>query len=913
MLRGMNVRQAPWVVVSETDSAPFKPGELPDPWGLLLRHAQDALVVIDAQGHCLGASQATATLLQIPPEQLIGLRMAELLTEPEVWQCFFSQVLSQTSAQCQLILALDPPRPIQITATPHLRPQQHLLLLQELPTSPRDSSYPHPLPSIPSNPDLYPFDQSEAEQVPLPSDPIIAPLPHWRQVQQALKHSESRFRAIFEQAAVGINQADPTGRFIRANQRFCDLVGYGEAELLQMTCYQVTHPEDRDRNQSAIQEMLSGKMDSFAQEKRYLCKSGECLWARVTFSCIKDDQGAISSLAIVEDMTERKWIEQEFYSQIEREILLNTLIKDIRESLDLNDILNRTARNIQSVFQGSRGIVALWSEPDSVLIHTVAAAATGLSTTQGFLIPIAGNPHAQAVIAQEEAVAVMDVYHDPRMAATLDQTEALEIRALLSVAIRLEGEVKGILSVHQCHQPRHWTLDEQRLLHQIADHLALAIQQSELYHQVQVFNQDLEQQVVARTTQLQQALEFEATLRRLTDQVRDGLDEQQILQTVVWDLGQSLQGSRCFISFYSPQRQNAILQCEYTEDAEASAPHPALIQISDYADLYTPLQQGQMLQFCTRWLPFHRGKEHREAVLACPIRDDQEILGDIWITRPVTAYFNDLETRLVQQVANQCGIAIRQSRLYQAAQHQVQELERLNHLKDDFISTVSHELRTPLTNLRLALRLLNQSDSPAKRQQYYDMAVTECERQIALITDLLNLQRLTANRYELQWETIQLLPWLEESIHPYLLMAQSQTKTLVFHPPTELMDIQITTDRTSLTRVLQELLTNACKYTIPGDQIQITAGLQAGFAQGLNRIWIEVANPGELEQQELTLIFEKFYRVPQPDRWKHPGTGLGLALVKRLIEQMRGEIRVRSQAGWIRFILWLPQDATIRS
>ena len=874
-------------------------------------------MVIDDQGYCLGASGTTAALLQIPPQQLIHLRLAELFTDHDSWQRFFSQMLSQVSAQCQLSLAVDPLRSIQITATAYLRPQHHLLLLQELPPGLSDFSCANPVTTLAPNPDLYPLAQIGAGRVPLASAPVITSLPHWRQVQQALEHSESRFRTIFEQAAVGINQTDPTGRFIRANQRFCDLVGYGEAELLQMTYLQITHPEDRARSQSAIQEMLAGGMGSFAQEKRYLCKSGEFFWAQVTFSCVKDDQGGLSSLAIVEDVTERKRIEQEFYNQIEREILLNTIIKDIRESLDLNDILHRTAHNIQSVFQGSRGIVALWSERNSVLVHTVAAAATDLSTTQGIQIPIEGNPHAQAVIAQEEAVAIADVYYDPLMAATLDQAEALEIRALLAVSIRLEGEVKGVLYVHQCDQPRQWTLDEQRLLRQIADHLALAIQQSELYHQVQVFNQDLEQQVVARTTQLQQALEFEATLRRITEQVRDGLDEQQILQTMVRDLGQSLQGIRCFISFYSPNRQSAILQCEYVRDVNESAPHPALVQISDYADLYGLLQRGQMLQFCAGSFPFHGENqpqaECREAVLVCPIRDDQEILGNIWITRPVTAHFNHLETRLVQQVANQCGIAIRQSRLYQAAQHQVQELERLNHLKDDFISTISHELRTPLTNLRLALRLLNQSDSPNKRQQYYDMAVTECERQIALITDLLNLQRLTANRYELQLEPIQLLPWLEESIHPYLLIAQSQTKTLEFHPSAGLGNIQVTTDRISLTRVLQELLTNACKYTTPGGRIQITAGLHEGFSQGPSRIWIEVANTGELEQQELTRVFEKFYRVPQRDRWKHPGTGLGLALVKRLVEQMRGEIQVRSQGGWIRFVLWFPQDATLRS
>lgn len=899
-------------MVSTSGSSPFNPGEPPDPWGSLLHGAQDALLVIDDLGICHGLNPAAAALLHLsslPPSHLC---LAQRFPDLETWHRFQSRLLAQDPTPGEMFLAADPPRRIRILATANIRPHRHLLLLQPLPLSERSmESRAQPSTDLGPSPELLPLDQLLDSPTPaLTASGILAPLPHWRQVQLALQQSESRFRAIFEQAAVGINQADLSGRFIRANQRFCDLVGYTEAELLQMTYQQLTHPEDRERNQAAIGEMLSGKMASFAQEKRYISRSGEPIWTRVTFSCVRDDQGVISDLAIVEDISERKQIEQELLSQIEREILLNTIVKDIRESLDLNDILNRTVKNIQTVFQGSRGIVALYRDSDAALVHTMAAAAPGLDTTQGLQIPVEGNPHAEAVIAQEEPVAVEDVHQDPLTVSYRSRAEELKIRAMLAVSIRLEDQVKGVLCVHQC-QTRHWTADEQRLLRQIADHLALAIQQSELYQQVQAFNADLERQVVARTDQLRQALEFEATLRRITDQVRDGLDEQQILQTVVRDLGQALQGIRCSISFYTSDHQQAVLQCEYLQDKVKAIPDPMVISMPGLADLYGPLLSGRMLQLCSRSLPERLAEApapaQPEAVLACPIRDDQEILGDIWISRPARDHFNDLETRLVQQVANQCGIAIRQSRLYQASRQQVQELERLNLLKDDFISTISHELRTPLTNLRLALRLLNQSESPEKQQQYYGMAVTECERQIALITDLLNLQRLTANRYELQWEPLHLLPWLEELIHPYSAVAANQDKTLTFLPSPDLEQAApFTTDRSSLARVLQELLTNACKYTSPGDQIQISAHLRSGTSGGPRGLQIEVANTGALDPQELARVFEKFYRVPQPDRWKHAGTGLGLALVKRLVEQLQGQINATSQQGWIRFTLWLP-------
>ena len=93
-------------------------------------------------------------------------------------------------------------------------------------------------------------------------------------------------------------------------------------------------------------------------------------------------------------------------------------------------------------------------------------------------------------------------------------------------------------------------------------------------------------------------------------------------------------------------------------------------------------------------------------MFAAPIRDDRDVLGDLWLINDADSYLTEIDIRLVEQVTNQCAIAIRQARLYQESQSQVRELERVNTLKDDFLSTVSHELRTPVTSMRVALQLL---------------------------------------------------------------------------------------------------------------------------------------------------------------------------------------------------------------
>jgi signal transduction histidine kinase len=249
-------------------------------------------------------------------------------------------------------------------------------------------------------------------------------------------------------------------------------------------------------------------------------------------------------------------------------------------------------------------------------------------------------------------------------------------------------------------------------------------------------------------------------------------------------------------------------------------------------------------------------------------------------------------------VANQCAIGLRQARLFRAAQEQVQALERLNRLKDDFISTVSHELRTPLTSMKMALKMLQMAPTGEKRAQYLAIAERECQREIELINDLLDLQRLQAGTYAL---SVQTLTW-RELLGDLLAIAEEQARakgqTFQANVP---LESSITTDPLLLGRILRELLHNAVKYTPGQGSIRLEVRVEA------NRTRIQVRNSQEIPAEELTRIFDRFYRIPSHDPWKEGGTGLGLALVKQMVDQLRGSIEVNSSAGWTTFTLHLPE------
>lgn len=114
------------------------------------------------------------------------------------------------------------------------------------------------------------------------------------------------------------------------------------------------------------------------------------------------------------------------------------------------------------------------------------------------------------------------------------------------------------------------------------------------------------------------------------------------------------------------------------------------------------------------------------------------------------------------------------------------------------------------------------------------------------------------------------------------------------------------TDLSYLDRILTELLNNACKYTPSDETILISVKATSG------RLHLSVSNSGvEIPASELPQVFEKFHRVPSQDRWKHGGTGLGLALVQRQVKQLQGSVSVTSERGWTTFTLLLPWSISV--
>src|SRR5215467_7117791 len=136
---------------------------------------------------------------------------------------------------------------------------------------------------------------------------------------EALRDSEARFKAIFENAAVGIARVAPDGRWLEVNQRFCDIVGYTREETMTKTFDDITHPDDLEADWNQAQRLLVGEIENYSMEKRYYRKDGSIVWIYLTCSLARKADGSPDYfISVVEDISARKRVEESLSKREER-------------------------------------------------------------------------------------------------------------------------------------------------------------------------------------------------------------------------------------------------------------------------------------------------------------------------------------------------------------------------------------------------------------------------------------------------------------------------------------------------------------------------------------------------------------------------------------------------------------------
>ncbi len=204
----------------------------------------------------------------------------------------------------------------------------------------------------------------------------------WKQTEDVLRKSEARFRATFENAAVGIAHVGPDGTWLEANERLCTIIGYSHDDIRSKTFQHITHPDDLKTDLDHVERLKSGASDAYAMEKRYIRKDGSVLWANLSVGCVRDDAGQVEYfVSVIEDISERKKTAQallESAGRIARALEaggLGAWELDFKTNIARGDERIRTMFGVQTSDIRQEEFLSLVHEDDRSMVQTALAQA----------------------------------------------------------------------------------------------------------------------------------------------------------------------------------------------------------------------------------------------------------------------------------------------------------------------------------------------------------------------------------------------------------------------------------------------------------------------------------------------------------------------------------------------------------
>jgi signal transduction histidine kinase len=553
-----------------------------------------------------------------------------------------------------------------------------------------------------------------------------------------------------------------------------------------------------------------------------------------------------------------------------------------------------------------------------------------------------------------EPLAIRDIQEsDPEL---VDQGcwDWLPARAVLRLYTWCQSRINGMIVLGRS-QPYDWTIQEKQRLSEVAESVAVAIAHVQLKQQVdrskryQTLLSPLSQfiqsdrnldetmaQVVASTTQALQAdrgwllvLNDNNDLQQPHQNVKakPSIEVKVVAEWCTPRLDQSVQlNSQRLLNQSFGLSESYLCQTAWKQTPEPLA-------IADWAN--TPIGTPEislfeqaishgvlMVPLCHA---FSNGSQHLKRLGFLVVQQDQPRLwqgDDIEWIRWVATQLSELihqhqnqqpePSRLHHHSVQPSPCLTVPAQLHQSIRQQVDQLQELNQLKEEFISTMNHELRTPLTAMSLAIRMLRQPKLPAKRRQkYLDILEQQCNQEIDLINDLLSLQQLESNPAYIQKRSINVILLIQTLAQDF--EEKWASKSLTLNLDCSLKSLMIHSDPESLHRILLELLTNAGKYAHPDTTVSLKVEYHVHAA--INRLVLTLTNIGDgILPTDINYIFEKFRRGQGITKQAVPGTGLGLALVKCLVNHLNGAIEVASQPldnshqAMVSFTVTLPDE-----
>ncbi|MDP7116379.1 MAG: GAF domain-containing protein, partial [Candidatus Woesearchaeota archaeon] len=489
---------------------------------------------------------------------------------------------------------------------------------------------------------------------------------------------------------------------------------------------------------------------------------------------------------------------------------------------------------------------------------------------------------------------INDVSKDERY---VEFSNKLRCQSEMAVPIIVDQELIGVFNIED-RRKNAFGIKDLEIITAVANEAAVAIRNAKTKESLDIFNKRL-LRLYETGKHITSSLNVKAILQRIVDTVADTLN--------------------ChMVSFMMLKHDHLYIGETYGFDAKY------------YTDLKIPLGKGITGTVAqtgipevvgdvtkdTRYIPYKRGKDSSaytpiKSEICVPIVYKGRTMGAINAESEHLNHFTHEDLKFLSALGDQAGSAIENARYYERIKnfnkelkHKIDEatiklkntnveLERLNRIKSDFVSTVSHELRTPMTSIVGYISIMADEEVGKltdQQKEFMHIVMDESQRLTRLISDLLDISKIESGKMKIDLESVDLTEFVNKFKVKAIDMAEESKIHLHINHPSEPIMIHGNADR--IDQIFTNLLSNAVKFSESYKNVIVDIQHKGDSVQ------VDVKDEGQgIPKDQLDMIFERFHQVDSNMNRSVGGTGLGLAITRHLVEAHGGKISVSSEEG----------------